>query len=63
MKALQFFSADIHHPSLNFEKIKGTDYCSIRVTQGDRVILKQTGPDTFALVDLGDHDIYRRYGR
>jgi len=61
--AAKRFQAGIHHPALNFEKIKGTDYCSIRVSQGERIVLRATDPDTFDLVDVGDHDtIYRRYG-
>ena len=63
VQALQHFAANIHRPGLNFEKIKGTHYCSIRVSQGERIVLRATDPDTFDLVDVGDHDtIYRRYG-
>ena len=60
--ALERFEADIHHPGLNFEKLRGSDFHSLRVTRGVRVILSQDGPDAFVLVDVGGHDIYRRYG-
>ncbi len=60
--AVERFAVDSRHPSLNFEKLKGTELYSIRVTQGDRVILRQVDPDTFELIDVGNHDIYRRYG-
>jgi Txe/YoeB family toxin of Txe-Axe toxin-antitoxin module len=61
-KALKLFEYDIHHPGLNFEKIKGADYCSIRANQGDRIILRATSQDTFEIVDVGDHDtMYRRH--
>ena len=49
-------------PGLNFEKLGGSDYHSIRVTQGVRIILRRAGADTFDLVNVGGHDIYRRYG-
>ncbi len=62
-KTLKIFAADVHHPGLNFEKIKGTSYCSIRVNRGDRIVLKASGPDTYEIVDFGDHDsMYQRYG-
>ena len=63
VKALEFFAANVHHPGLDFEKLKGTDYCTIRVDRGDRIVLRQSGPDTFELVDVGEHDsMHRRYG-
>ena len=49
-------------PGLNFEKLGGSNYHSIRVTQGVRIILRRAGADTFDLIDVGPHDIYRRYG-
>ena len=62
LNALTQFEADPRRVGLNFERLKGTDFFSIRVTQGDRVILRQIDADTFELVDVGSHDIYRRYG-
>ena len=63
VKALQLFSVDIHHPGLNFEKLKGTDHCTIRVSQGDRLMVRQSATDTFEIIDIVDHDtMARRYG-
>jgi mRNA-degrading endonuclease YafQ of YafQ-DinJ toxin-antitoxin module len=62
LKAIELFIADAHHPSLNFEKLSGTPYGSIRASRGDRIILRQVDDDAFELVDVGGHDIYRRYG-
>lgn len=62
-KAINLFQNDVHHPSLNFEKLKGGDYCTIRVSQGERLILRQSGQDTFELIGIVDHDtMERRYG-
>lgn len=61
--ALKQFMDDNHHPGLNFEKVKSTHYCTIRVNQGDRVALRRSGPQQYEVVDVGSHDyIYRRYG-
>ncbi len=59
--AVERFRADVHHPGLNFEKIKGSQRCTIRVSRGVRIMLAQSGPDTFDLIDVGDHD--HIYGR
>ncbi len=60
-QAIERFAADIHHPGLNFEKVTGTRYCTIRVSVHLRILMIQSAPDSFDLVDIGDHDhIYRR---
>lgn len=60
--ALQRFQADIHHPGLNFEKVTHRTYCTIRVTLGLRIALRESGPDAFDVIDIGGHDeIYRRH--
>ncbi|MEO9213633.1 MAG: hypothetical protein ABI242_10870 [Caulobacteraceae bacterium] len=62
-QAVGRFAADVHHPGLDFEKLKGSEFCTIRVTRGDRIVLRQSGPDAFELVDVGEHDtMHRRYG-
>lgn len=62
-KALQLFMEDTRHPSLNFEKVQSTSYCTIRVNQGDRIALRRTGSQAYDVVDVGSHDyIYRKYG-
>ena len=61
-RAVEFFRDDPRHPGLNFEKLRGGEYFSIRVNQGFRIILRALDDDGFELADLGAHDIYRRYG-
>jgi hypothetical protein len=70
MAAVERFIAAPDHPSLNFERVTGTEDCwSIRATSGDRVILRRrivSSPDgneseIFDLLEVGSHDIYRRY--
>jgi plasmid maintenance system killer protein len=61
IRAIKQFVADPDHPSLNFERLAGSDLFSIRVNRGDRIILRRLDGDSFELVDLGSHDIYRRY--
>jgi Txe/YoeB family toxin of Txe-Axe toxin-antitoxin module len=60
-RALELFRTDPDHPSLNFERLAGSDLFSIRVNRGDRIILRRRDGDRFELVDVGSHDIYRRY--
>jgi hypothetical protein len=61
--ALDQFAENPWHPSLNFEKVKGTAYCTIRVNRGDRIALLKTGPDGYDLIDVGSHDyVYRTFG-
>lgn len=63
LKALRLFMADTRHGKLNFEKVKGTDYATIRMNQGDRIVLKRLHGHHYAVVDLGSHDYtYRKYG-
>jgi mRNA-degrading endonuclease YafQ of YafQ-DinJ toxin-antitoxin module len=60
---LKRLEAEPRHPALHFEKLGGSAYRSVRVTIGDRLILRQIAPDTFELIDVGDHDrMYHRYG-
>ena len=61
VKALELFEADQYHPGLNFEKLK-SPYSSIRCGGGDRVVLRRTGTMEYELVDVGGHDINRKYG-
>mgnify|MGYP002716436327 CR=1 FL=1 len=54
-------------PGLNFEKLPGLgNKWSIRITQGDRILLLRNQDDRgeiWTLHDLGPHDIYRKGGR
>jgi mRNA-degrading endonuclease RelE of RelBE toxin-antitoxin system len=60
-KALKQFAANPWHPSLNFEKVKSTDMCTIRVDRGWRILLKKTDTARYELIEVGEHDyIYRK---
>ena len=64
IRALEKFQANARHPSLNFEPIGNEGYHSIRATRGYRVMLRRESDasgELFAVVDVGRHDIYRRY--
>ena len=54
---------DAARPSLNLEKLHASEYWSIRVNAGYRILLRpESDPegDVFRLMDIGPHDIYRR---
>jgi len=62
-RAVRNLLEDPARPSLNLERLRGTDYWSIRVNLGYRILLqRESGPegDVFRLIDVGPHDIYRR---
>ncbi len=64
--AFEQFVADPKRPGLNFEKLRGQDdLYSIRITQGDRAILRRV-PDAdgelFEVLLIGSHDVYRAVG-
>lgn len=54
-EALRRFMANPRHPALHFEKMKGSDYRTIRVDRGRwRIVLRGSGSD-FDLVDVDRH--------
>jgi len=66
MDAVDRLIENRHHPSLNLERMQSTDTMwTIRTNLRDRIILKhepEVDPDLFTLIDVGPHDIYRKYG-
>lgn len=64
-KALLKLQENPPRPSLNLERIKGTEaYWSIRVNLAYRILLRleQEGDiEVFTAVDVGPHDSYRRW--
>lgn len=65
LEALKLFHSNPRHPSLHFEKLKGTgSYRTIRVDRGRwRIVLRDRGHDEYDLVDMGRHDyVDRNYG-
>jgi hypothetical protein len=61
-RTLAVFADHAHRPGLRFERVKGTDLFTIRVNRGDRVFLRLVGDDTYEVVDVGHHDLYRTLG-
>lgn len=64
-KALLKLQENPPRPSLNLERIKGTEaYWSIRVNLAYRILLRlelDGSTEVFAAVDIGPHDSYRRW--
>ena len=65
--AFEQFVTDPKRPGLNFEKLRGRDdLYSIRITQGDRAILRRivdAEGELFEVLLIGSHDIYKAVGR
>ncbi len=65
--AFEQFVLDPRRPGLNFEKLRGRDdLYSIRITHGDRAILRRTLDDEgelFEVLLIGLHDICKAIGR
>lgn len=65
--AFEPFVANPGHPGLDFEKLRGRDDLhSIRITKGDRTILRRTFDvegELFEVLLIGPHDIYKAIGR
>ena len=64
--AFEQFVADPRRPGLNFERVRGgADLYSIRITQGDRAILRRVldaEGELFEVLLIGPHDIYKAVG-
>jgi hypothetical protein len=63
LAALKRFVVNRNDKSLNFEKLRSRPgYYTIRSNYSVRVLLKSTGPDSFDIVIVGNHDyVYERY--
>lgn len=64
-QTLERFVENERHPSLHFEKLIGSrDVFTIRINRGDRIFLRRRADTTGAIydvMDVGSHDLYRRY--
>ncbi|MDO8452776.1 MAG: plasmid stabilization protein [bacterium] len=60
-KALQNFKENPSHPSLNIEKLGGTDLWTIRLDKGNRIFFTKEDSKTIMLINIGKHDKYRKY--
>lgn len=62
-RALLNFIENPRRPSLHLERIKG-DYWSIRASRRIRIMLRSESREDgeiWAVVDVGTHQVYRRY--
>ena len=57
-KAFSTFQRDPFYPGLNFEKIKNSAYCSVRIGIHYRAIGKMTSRDTIEWTWIGTHAEY-----
>lgn len=60
-KTVNLFSNNHSHPSLNLEKLFGTEIYTIRLSRGNRIFFTWKNKSTAILIDIGPHDKYRRY--
>ena len=53
------------HPSLKTHRLKGKlqECLAFRLKDGYRVLFEFSGSDTVDLLDIGSHDIYKRFRR
>ena len=64
--SLHQFITTPDHPALRFKQLivnKPADYYSIRASLDCRIILKLVTEDHYALIDVGDHQVYDRLRR
>ena len=63
-RALSKFMREPRLPSLDFRALAGAPgFFIIDPTSGDRVILRKISDEEYEAVDVGPHDIYRRWNR
>lgn len=59
-KTLKFFEINPKHPSLNTEKLSGSNVWSIRIDKGNRLFfIWSEAQDTAIFFSVGPHDKYR----
>jgi addiction module RelE/StbE family toxin len=64
-KKITVFMKAPDNPSLKTHRLKGKlqDCLAFRLKDGYRVLFEFSGPDTVDLLDIGSHDIYKRFRR
>ena len=60
-KAISLFVDNPQHPSLNLEKLKASSYWTIRIDKGNGIFFVWINKTTALFIDIGKHDIYRKY--
>ncbi|OGK42611.1 hypothetical protein A3A74_06270 [Candidatus Roizmanbacteria bacterium RIFCSPLOWO2_01_FULL_35_13] len=61
IKAIKLLTENPSHPSLNLEKLKGSNIWTVRIDKGNRIYLTWIDKDKVFLLDIGPHDKYRKY--
>jgi hypothetical protein len=63
-KSLVLFQQEQKLARFDFRSLSGrSGYFIINSARGDRIILRRVGPDAYEAVDVGAHDLYRRWNR
>jgi len=64
-KKIGTFMSNPNHPSLKTHKLKGKlqECLAFRLKDGFRVLFEFSGTDTVDLLDIGSHDVYKRFQR
>lgn len=60
-RAISLFVNNPKHPSLNLEKLKGSEFWTIRIDRGNRIFFYWANESTALFIDIGKHDKYRKY--
>ncbi|OGH37405.1 MAG: hypothetical protein A3B44_02035 [Candidatus Levybacteria bacterium RIFCSPLOWO2_01_FULL_38_21] len=61
IKTLKIFVYNPNHPSLHLEKLGGSRLWTVRVDKSNRIFFFWVDSKTALLIDIGQHDKYRRY--
>ena len=60
-KAVRIFIQNPNHPGLNLEKLKGSEFWTIRIDKGNRIFFVWIDKEAALFIDIGEHDKYRKY--
>lgn len=61
ISAVDKFKNNPHHPSLHLEKLKGSDFWTIRIDKGNRIFFICQSEKSVLFCNVGPHDKYRKY--
>ena len=61
IKAVEHFITNPKHPSLNVEKLGGSNFWTMRLSEGNRLFFIWIDVDKIILADVGHHDKYKNY--
>lgn len=60
-KTLTFLKHDPRHPSLHTEKLKNSEFWTVRIDKGNRIFFIWKDKNIVILIDVGKHDKYKKY--